>query len=400
MKTKKTPTFSEEGKEMLRVQEYLKSGKTLADLTTELGINVAAHPTLPLVVLNYDQIESPKTHPIVRECRALILHATDFSIVGRSFPRFYNWGEVADEMPLFNFNEFVVDSKEDGSLCVLYHFNGSWHGNTRGSFGLDNMQFMDFSWREGFLKAMGVSSWEALDGVLDPSLSYICEFVSPWNKVVRTYAQPKMYLLTAFRGHEELTWAELDAVTGPFVRPERFRYSSIDEIMTFLLAQADKDKTFEGVVIRDNAGRRWKVKNPCYLALHRLRGEGDNLYNPKNLMPFIVAGEGDELLNYFSEVEPAFRFYQQQFNEMLTECKELWEKAKDEEDQKSFALKVKDSRMSGILFEARKTGKSVESILRASPERLVKNLKIFNPTWKRDTDCKEVSSHNPQEGRK
>lgn len=40
---------------MLKVQEYLMSGKTLDDLKAELGINVAAHPTLPLVVLNYDQ---------------------------------------------------------------------------------------------------------------------------------------------------------------------------------------------------------------------------------------------------------------------------------------------------------------------------------------------------------
>lgn len=363
---------------MLEVQKYLKSGKTVEDLKAELGINFALHPTLPLVVLNYDQIESPKTNALVRECRALILNSQDFSLVARSFPRFFNWGEVADEMPLFDFTDCVVDSKEDGSLCVLYHFDGAWHGNTRGSFGMDNMQFMDFSWREGFLKAMGISSWESLDSVLDRGLTYICEFVSPWNKVVRTYSQPKMYLLTAFRGLHELTWDELDAVTGPFIRPERYHFKSIEEIMTFLSAMADKDKTFEGVVLRDKANRRWKSKNPTYLALHKMRGEGDNLYNPKNLIPFVLAGEGDELLVYFPEVEPAFKFYLAQLEQYKQELLELWEKAKEGESQKEFAMKVKDHRLAGVLFTARKTSKNPVDVFRESGDLILKNLVKFS----------------------
>jgi hypothetical protein len=291
----------------------------------------------------------------VRECRALVLNSKDFTLVARSFPRFFNWGEVADEMGLFDFNDFVIHSKEDGSLCVLYHFDGQWHGNTRGSFGLDNMQFQPFSWREGFLKAMGVSSWNSLDGVLDPSLTYICEFVSPWNKVVRTYSEPKMYLLTAFRGHRELTWAELDAVPGPFIRPDRYHYTSIEEIMTFLSAQADKDKTFEGVVIRDKDGRRWKVKNPTYLALHKMRGEGDNLYNPKNLMPFVLAGEGDELLTYFPEVKDTFTEMKKKVDDAYAVLEDVWAKNKDIEVQKDFALAIqKKTPFTGILFDLRK----------------------------------------------
>jgi hypothetical protein len=308
----------------------------------------------------------------------LILNSQDFSLVARSFPRFFNWGEVADEMPLFDFTDCVVDSKEDGSLCVLYYFDGAWHGNTRGSFGMDNMQFQPFSWREGFLKAMGISSWESLDSVLDRGLTYICEFVSPWNKVVRTYSQPKMYLLTAFRGFHELTWDELDAVTGPFIRPERYHFKSIEEIIAFLSAMADKDKTFEGVVLRDKANRRWKSKNPTYLALHKMRGEGDNLYNPKNLIPFVLAGEGDELLVYFPEVEPAFRFYQSQVAKFKEELIELWEKAKDEESQKEFAMKVKDHRLAGVLFTARKTGKQPLDVFRESGDVILKNLVQFS----------------------
>jgi hypothetical protein len=40
---------------MLEVQKYLMSGKTVDELKAELGINYAQHPTLPLVILNYDR---------------------------------------------------------------------------------------------------------------------------------------------------------------------------------------------------------------------------------------------------------------------------------------------------------------------------------------------------------
>lgn len=58
---------------MLQVQEYLTNGKSLEDLQSEFGLNISRHPNLPLVILNYDQIESrPKSHPIIRECRGLV----------------------------------------------------------------------------------------------------------------------------------------------------------------------------------------------------------------------------------------------------------------------------------------------------------------------------------------
>jgi hypothetical protein len=44
--------------------------------------------------LNYDQIESAKAHPVVMECRGLILSYPHGEVVARSFDRFFNYGEV------------------------------------------------------------------------------------------------------------------------------------------------------------------------------------------------------------------------------------------------------------------------------------------------------------------
>lgn len=343
---------------MLRVEEFLLE-KTYADLERELGIKATYHPSLPLVILNYDQINSPKGHPIVRECRGLVLDRRSNKIQAKSFDRFFNWGEMAEEMNDFNFKNFMVQTKEDGSLLLLWHFEGNWYCSTRGSFAVDKMQFMDFTWTDGVCKALGVKSLNELNGVLSPDLTYVCEFVSPWNKVVRQYKEPRLILLSAFRGKHELGWTELDEhikdLPVAFARPARYEFKNIDEIIAFLNKQGTDDPTFEGVVIRDDAGRRWKVKSSTYLSLHRLRGEGDNLYNPKYLVPWALAGEGDELLTYFPEVTDKFKEVKAKIDSAYQNLERTWKEHWKIEGQKEFAQAIiKQTGFSGILFDMRK----------------------------------------------
>lgn len=366
---------------MLEIQKYLLSGKTTLNLNEELGINAAIHPHLPLVILNYDQIDSPKTHPIVREARGLVLNSQDWSVVARSFPRFFNWGEVQDEMGLFDFSDFIVQSKEDGSLVIIYYYDGSWHANTKGSFAIDNMQFQEFTWRDAFCQGLKINSLNDLDSKLDRNISYVCEFVSPWNKVVRRYDNPHLYLLTAFQGLNEIHHQQVDSMTsGLFSRPQKYNFSSVEEIQQFLRDQASNDPTFEGVVICDHQGRRWKIKSATYLGLHRLRGEGDNMYNPKHLLPFVIANESDELLTYFPEVTEAYLKLKEKVENYYNSLLELWLEHHNIESQKDFALKVKDHRFSSILFQVRKehgsnqTEKEVRKKFLESESLILKNL--------------------------
>ena len=81
---------------MLALQEYLTS-HGLDKLQDELKINVFRHPTLPLVGFKYNQLESPRTHPIVRECRGVVLEDKTWKLVAKPFNRFFNVGEVQDE---------------------------------------------------------------------------------------------------------------------------------------------------------------------------------------------------------------------------------------------------------------------------------------------------------------
>ena len=336
---------------MLEVQKYLRSGKTFDDLSADFGIKSSFHPEDPLVILNYDQIESPKTNTIVRECRALTLETTNFDVVARSFSRFFNWGEVQDEMKYFDFTNFNIQSKEDGSLVLIYYFDGKWRANTRGSFADSNMQFQDFTWHEGICKAFG-SNLQDAGLALNKDFTYVCEFVSPWNKVVRKYDNPALYLLTMFdpKENHELSISQVDsfADVGGFLRPDVYTFSSIDEIQDYLLQMENDDSTFEGVVIRDSGNRRWKLKSSTYLGLHKLRGN-DNIWNPKHLLTFVLSGEGDELLTYFPEAKEVFLELESDVLKAQVSTIETWSDHKDIKDQKEFALAVKDHPFS-VLF--------------------------------------------------
>lgn len=341
---------------MLEIQKYLKSGGSLDDLNSTLGIKHCRHPYLPLLILNYNQIESPKLNPLVREARGLVLDS-DYSLVARSFSRFFNWGEVPNEMELFNFNDFVVETKEDGSLVIFYWFEGDWHVNTRGSFALDLIQYQKFTWREAICKALKVDSLKNVDKFLDKKITYVCEFVSPWNKIVRNYTDASLFLLTAFEGVKELSYQEINAINGLhlFKIPKKHHFKNIAEIQCFLQKQSEDDPTFEGVVIRDSSNYRWKIKNPAYLSLHRMKGDGDNLYNPKNLLPFILKNESDELLNYFPEVRDTYFELKTKVDEQFYCLKSIWSKYKSIDSQKDFALSIKDKTpFTAVLFSTRK----------------------------------------------
>ena len=363
----------------MKTLEYLQSGKTLEDLHNELGIEINRHDTLPLVILNYNQIESPKTHPIVRECRGLVLNTENWSLVARAFPRFFNWGEVADEMPLFNWDKSAALEKVDGSLCLFYYFDGEWRVNTRGSYaqmGMFNTQWqadyfkmpMSFTWKEGILRALGVKNLSELN--LDPALSYACEFCSLWNKVVREYSEPCIYQLTAFAGEEEVGQQFVPC----FRSVKEFSLRSADEVTDYVNNQPEA--TWEGCVVKDDANRRWKIKNKRYLSLHKMKGNnGDALYNPKTLLPYMLQNESDELLAIYPEIKDCFLGFKSKVDNAFCELEALWQSVKDIENQKEFALSiVGKTPFTSILFTTRKMKGALKDEWRKSEDIIVKTL--------------------------
>ena len=92
------------------------------------------HPTLPLDIYNYSRScqFSEAWDEITLNMRGTVLDR-EGNIVARSFTKFFNYEEVADQVPV-KADYVYVQEKMDGSLGILFYYQDKWHLATKGSF--------------------------------------------------------------------------------------------------------------------------------------------------------------------------------------------------------------------------------------------------------------------------
>jgi hypothetical protein len=356
-------------------QALLREGRGLECLKADFGVEARTHPTEPLVILNYSQTESPKAHPVVRECRGLTLCTEDWSAAARGMPRFFNLGECPEDDARFEWHDCECWEKCDGSLMLLYRWRDGWWVNTRGSFASAPIAAgCPLTWEEAF--------WSLADEVgadeLPHHFTYVFELCTPYNRVVRHYPESRLYLLTAVEtaSGKEAGASVCDWFAGQIGarRPERYKVRQRGDVEDLVRNARDTDATFEGFVVRDRSGLRLKVKNPKYVELHHLKANGLG-FREKNLLPFALHGGADELLTYFPECRQVFGELSGKLQGELARLEALWGEAQAIESQKDFALYVLPrSPLAHLLFQVRKTGEPVAQVFRRSEQVLLKWL--------------------------
>jgi hypothetical protein len=349
--------------------------RPLSALTDELAIKVRQYPESNLAVLNYNQIESPKYHPIVRECRGLIIDYVKRIPVARAFPRFFNLNEWQEDPFDFD-NIHLIEEKADGSLITVYWWNNTWNVATRGTafgespFGMAEIK--DF--RELFIKTIGMPVNKFMSR-MSPEYSYSFELCTPYNKVVKLYSESRVYLTGGFKVStgEELDKFHLDYCAGALnvLRPKVYVF---EDFSTDKLLESFKDmeSTDEGYVLIDHTRNRLKVKNPTYVDLHHMKGEG--ALTPRRICDIVFRGETEEVLSYFPEFRDMIIPFQQTYDRMMLEIDEVFENYKNIESQKEFALKVKDLPYANVLFSLRKGLTKSEILSNLSPDAKVRLL--------------------------
>jgi RNA ligase len=92
------------------------------------------HPNLPLDIYNYSRScqFSEAWDEITLNMRGTVLDR-EGNIVARSFTKFFNYEEVADQVPV-KADYVYVQEKMDGSLGILFYYQDKWHLATKGSF--------------------------------------------------------------------------------------------------------------------------------------------------------------------------------------------------------------------------------------------------------------------------
>lgn len=332
----------------MKVIEYIKQNG-LESLNTEFGINIKKYEE-GLIVLNYDQINSPK-NDITSECRGLILD-NEYNIVSRSFDRFFNYGENG---ATFNPSTSVAYEKIDGSLIKIYNWEGVWYVSTRGTaFAESKVNGWDLTFKDMVFKALQVESeyefQDKCDSWLNPTSTYISEITGIENRVVTRYNGYTLWLL-AERENSTGMYFDVPKIIVDnvgFYQPKYFEFNSIESCIETAKHLPDLQ---EGYVIYEKRIPVCKVKSPAYVAVHHIRGEG---LNPKRIAELVVINEHEEYLKYFPEDEKFFTPYIDALEFQLKSAQHHYYKHKDIENQKEFALEVKDYPYAALLFQARK----------------------------------------------
>ena len=272
-----------------KIKEYIKGGY----------ISVQQHPTADLRIYNYTHKTQYKSfwNNETKQCRGLITDLDD-NIVSRPFSKFFNYGEVKDQIPN---EEFEVYEKKDGSLGVLYWIDDKPYLTTRGSFTSEQAK-----------KGTGILQNKYSHVKLNKDYTYLFEIIYPENRIVVDYKDIEdIYLLAIIdtKTGEDLPFT--NDIGFPIV--EKYDYDNLSEILKI------QDKDTEGFVIKYKSGFRVKIKFDEYLRLHRLltgitaRNIWDDLRNKRDMSKLFdhvpdefhkwVTNKINELENNFKQIE-------------------------------------------------------------------------------------------------
>lgn len=345
---------------MTLLQNFLRTGGTIQELADKYAIKTSRHAQYAnLVLFKYNQIESPFSEAIVRECRGIILdELNNWEIVSRPFDKFFNHGE-GHAAPI-DWSTAKVQEKVDGSLATIYVYDDKWHVATSGTpdaGGLVND--FGFSFAELFWKTFGGifgTSADLLDQILPPKDCGACfyfELTTPYNKVVVRHAKASLTLLGArdLATQQEMTPAEANAkwwTYYPQKLVKEFPLTSFEEIAATFPSIDPLSQ--EGYVVVDAAFNRVKVKSPAYVALHHMK---DSLGSQKALVTVALNGEIDEVVAHFPEYGEMLQKAKAKIDELVAELETAYDKIKDIPVQKDFALEATKTKCSSALFSVR-----------------------------------------------
>lgn len=361
---------------MLHVQKYLLS-RSLEDLQKQYKIKARIYPDR--VVLNYDQIESPKHDPIVKECRGLILSLPDYKVLCRSFDRFFNLSEDPNKKK-FDISKSIIQEKIDGSLMMVYHDNNKWCVASRSMAFAEGQTYMGNTYYETFLKALGDEPGKVFKNE-NKDLTHIFEMVSPETRVVAPHTHYNVYFLCT-RCKETGEYGYIGIEHDRILLTKTYSFTNEDEILN---SMKDLRPFDEGYVCRIDDWRV-KIKNPSYLAIAHLRNNGR--ISTRRIALLVMNQDHEEYLLYFPEDRQFFDPFINAYWKMRGYVEGLWEATKHIDDKKTFAMLVKNTPVSGIVFNMKhgnlSISESIDKINNAGKLSLLECFMEHKPSFKND----------------
>lgn len=347
---------------MLNVVKFINENENWEELLKEEPYHIIIKKKDNLVMFNYT-LGISKPCRIVNECRGLILDSSNnFAVVRYGFYRFYNYGEPGAAK--IDIKSMYATEKIDGSLVMIYYYNGEWHISTRNTFDAEDAEVGETRITFDKIITDALKNRDVDINKLNKNYTYVFEVVSPESRVIIPYQSTDIYYLMARNNTslEEVTedayyeYSENDVQT-PLPKLERMKIYDISDAEEFVSKYAGLD--FEGVVVQDQYNNRLKVKNPNWIKLHVLHCNGR--LSEKRVIEMMFSGELAEYETYFPYEHDFISECVNRYNHFKN-ILELYDKTmydKQFPNRKDFADFVKSQTESGIMNISISTYKTI-----------------------------------------
>lgn len=214
------------------------------------------HPFLPLTIWNYSQKVQfdDLWDDILIHCRGLVTD-TEGKVIAKPFKKFFNLEENKHIPSL----DFSIWEKVDGSLGILFFYDGEWHICTRGSFTSDQavkakemLPKYNEEWKNHFNKKH----------------TYLFEITYPENRICVNYGdEEELTLLGSVDTETGEEFAPDEIVNAWFPQPCRYLFILGDTFERLKSLNYDNE---EGFVVHFSNGQKMKIKFENYLKLHKI----------------------------------------------------------------------------------------------------------------------------------
>jgi len=293
------------------------------------------HPSLDLTIWNYTPLTQYEKmwDKTTLMCRGLVTNS-DGQIIARPFPKFFNLEEIPNEdIPAIGFD---VYEKMDGSLGILFNYNGEWIFSSRGSF----------------TSEQAIKGWEMLQKTkyteLPIDCTYLFEIIYPENRIVVNYGDVEKVVLLACintkTGNEYDIHDDYYYDLGFDIVKKYSTLQPLDKLVNLI------PKDNEGFVIRFKNGYRVKIKSDEYVRLHKI------ITNLSNRDIWECLKYGDNLNSFLENVPDEFySWVKNEINNFTTQFNDYKTKFELEFktliDKKEYAEKIEDNPFKHILFK-------------------------------------------------
>jgi RNA ligase len=244
------------------------------------------HPTLPLTIWNYSEKVQYEGlwDEITLQTRGLVTD-NEGNIIVHPFNKFFNI-EEGKHTPT---EEFEVYEKMDGSLGILFFYEGKWIIATRGSFTSDQA-----------VKAQKILNSKYIVESIPKGYATLFEIIYPENRIVVDYGDEEKLVVLGMTSRVSGKEMDHNSLLNVHNESGMSVVKKYDGINDYKQLKEKIENNQEGFVVKFSNGERIKIKGVEYLRLHKI------MTNLSTTAVWEVLSNGDNIENLLKDVPDEF----------------------------------------------------------------------------------------------